>query len=318
MRTGPDSFPSRPHDAPPPVLGTSRGGSAALALLRTARPRQWAKNVLVLSAPAAAGKLFDSDVLGPTSVAFIAFCFAASGTYMLNDVLDRERDRLHPTKRERPIASGSVHPALAGIVGVVLLVIAIAMSIRVNDGALAATVAGYVTLTLAYSFWLKHQPVVELTAVAAGFVIRAIAGGSATGIEISDWFLIVASFGALFIVTGKRHAELLDLAHDAAAHRQVLAAYTPSFLTYVRSVTSAACITAYCLWALEKAAAVTNGTDYWFTLSIVPFVLAILQYALVIEQGKGGAPEEVILGDRRLQVLGVVWAAVFGIGLAVS
>ena len=315
MRTRPESSAAaRPEadDWTPPPSGP---GAIAAGLLQTARPKQWVKNVLVLAAPVAAGKLFHADVIGPICVAFVAFCLAASGTYFLNDVLDRERDRVHRTKRNRPIASGVISPQLGTAVGVILLVAAIAISIPINDGILALTLLGYIVLTVSYSLWLKHEPVIDLAGVAAGFVIRAIAGGAATGIPISNWFLIVASFGALFIVTGKRHAESLDLADEAADHRRVLAAYSVSYLNYVRAVTSGVCITAYCLWAFEKADAVTNGTEYWFKLSIVPFVLAILRYALLVEHGEGGAPEELVLSDRVLLVLGAIWIVVFGLGV---
>jgi decaprenyl-phosphate phosphoribosyltransferase len=169
-------------------------------------------------------------------------------------------------------------------------------------------------VTFAYTFWLKHEPVIDLVAVASGFVFRAIAGGVATGVPLSDWFLIVAGAGSLFIVTGKRHAEQVELGSDSLAHRSTLGAYSTAYLGYVRSVASGVMITAYCLWAFESANA--TGDTTWFRLSIVPLVVAVLRYALVIERGGGGAPEEVVLSDRVLQVLGVLWAVTFLLGVA--
>jgi decaprenyl-phosphate phosphoribosyltransferase len=149
--------------------------------------------------------------------------------------------------------------------------------------------------------------------VAAGFVIRAIAGGIATNVEISDWFLIVAGGGSLFMVTGKRHAEQIELGDASGSHRSTLEEYSASFLSFVRAVAASVTVTAYCLWAFENAA--HTGDETWFRLSIVPFVLAILRYAHVIEQGRGGAPEEIVLSDRVLQVLGLLWVLTFAIGV---
>jgi decaprenyl-phosphate phosphoribosyltransferase len=284
------------------------------AALRTARPKQWAKNVLVFAAPAAAGVLDQREELFETLVAFVAFCLAASATYFLNDAADAEADRLHPVKRGRPIAAGHLDPNVARGMAVALVVLAVAITAPINDGKLTAVVVAYVAVTVAYTFWLKHEPVIDLVAVASGFVLRAIAGGVATGVPLSDWFLIVAGAGSLFIVTGKRHAEQVELGSDSLAHRSTLGAYSTSYLGYVRAVASGVMITAYCLWAFENASA--SGDDTWFRLSIVPFVIAVLRYALVIEKGGGGAPEEVVLSDRVLQVLGVLWVGSFLLGVA--
>lgn len=283
------------------------------SLLRTARPKQWTKNVLVFAAPAAAGVLDQWDHVLQTLVAFVAFCLAASGTYFFNDAVDAHADRLHPTKQFRPIAAGHISERLAKVVAGVLIVVAVLVALPVREGQLALVVVGYVALTMAYSVWLKHEPVIDLGVVAAGFVIRAIAGGAATGVEISDWFLIVAGGASLFMVTGKRYAEQIEMGDASGAHRSTLTAYTRGYLGYVRAVASGVTITAYCLWAFENAA--ETGSTTWFEISIVPFVLAILRYAHVVEQGRGGAPEDVLLDDRVLQVLGLLWAVTFMIGV---
>jgi decaprenyl-phosphate phosphoribosyltransferase len=283
------------------------------SLVRTARPKQWTKNVLVFAAPAAAGVLDQRDAIIQTLVAFVAFCLAASGTYFFNDALDAHADRLHPTKQFRPVAAGHISEGLAKVVSLVLVLLAILVALPVQDGELALVVGGYVLLTLSYSAWLKHEPVIDLGVVAAGFVIRAIAGGVATGVDISDWFLIVAGGASLFMVTGKRYAEQIEMGDAGGAHRATLTAYTRGYLSYVRAVASGVTIMAYCLWAFENAT--KTGSQAWFEISIIPFVLAILRYAHVVEQGRGGAPEDVVLTDRVIQVLGLLWAITFAIGV---
>jgi decaprenyl-phosphate phosphoribosyltransferase len=273
------------------------------------------KNVLVVAAPGAAGVLTEGTPLMRTAVAFVAFCLAASGIYYVNDALDVEADRLHPKKRHRPIAAGAISPNTAIVVGVALLAASIGVSFLAR-WQLALVIGGYLVLQVAYSIWLKNEAVIDLAAVAAGFVLRAIAGGVAVGVDISPWFLIVAGSGSLFMVTGKRHAELLELGDDAGGHRRSLDVYSHAFLSYVRAVASSVAILAYCLWAFEKSEPV--GNPIWFELSIVPFVLAILRYALLLEQGKGGAPEELVLSDRTLQVISIGWAVLFAIAIHVG
>ena len=292
---------------------TGRRPSLARSFLREARPKQWVKNVLVFAAPGAAGVLTEPVQVGRTLIAFAAFCLAASGTYFLNDAMDAEADRQHPKKRYRPVAAGLISTAQAKVTAVVLIVLGLAVSAPLNGGRLVVVVAAYVVVTVSYTLWLKHEPVLDLGCVAAGFGLRAIAGAYATNVPLSNFFLIVVGAGSLFIVAGKRHAELSELGEASSGHRQTLGEYSDSFLNYVRAVTSGVAITGYALWAFERAAEV--GNVFWFRLSIVPFVLAILRYALTVEQGGGGAPEEVVLRDRMLQLLGVVWLACFAIGV---
>jgi decaprenyl-phosphate phosphoribosyltransferase len=286
------------------------------ALVRLLRPRQWAKNVLVFAAPGAAGVLDDPTQLGKTLVAFVAFCLAASGAYCLNDAADAEADRLHPKKRHRPVAAGAVSVAAARRLGVALLIAAVLVSLLVGNFYLLAAVSAYLAVTTSYTIWLKHIAVIDLAAVASGFIIRALAGAAATRVPVSDWFLIVASFGSLFIVAGKRSAEFAE-AEDEVAHRAVLAEYSTNFLTMIRSVASAVTLLAYTLFAFEKAHLSTSSIP-WFQLSILPFVLGVFRYALRLDRGEGGAPEDIILGDRTLQVLGLAWAILFAIGTYTS
>jgi len=282
-------------------------------LLRAARPRQWIKNVLVFAAPGAAGISLTPHELAPVLGAFAAWCLVSSGTYLVNDALDAEADRLHPRKRLRAVASGVVPVGTARAVGLCLLAVGAGAPAAWGAPGVTGFLVLYAAITLSYSLWLKEMAIIDLACVASGFVLRAISGGIAAHVAISNWFLIVASFGSLFMVAGKRHAEHLDLREGRGAHRATLEEYSLGFLSYVRAVSSGVTITAYCLWAFEKAK--VAGDPVLFQLSIIPFVMAILRYALLLDAGRGGAPEEVVLGDRTLQVLGLIWVALFAAGV---
>ncbi|MDQ6798083.1 MAG: decaprenyl-phosphate phosphoribosyltransferase [Actinomycetota bacterium] len=298
------STPERPPGSPTSFLK---------GLVRTARPRQWSKNLLVFAAPGAAGVLTQVDEGARAAATFALFCVAASGAYFLNDALDVVADRGHPVKRSRPIAAGTVTVGLAKVLGVILLTVSGAGAWLLAGWPLAVVFAVYVALQPLYSLWLKHLVVIDLAAVASGFLLRAIAGGVAVDVPISKWFLIVASFGSLFMVAGKRQAEHLDLGRERGDHRSTLSTYSADYLRYVRSVSSTVAIAAYCLWAFEKADPAVN--PIWFQLSIVPFVLAILRYALLLDTGSGGTPEEIVLQDQALQALGLLWVLMFAVGV---
>ena len=282
------------------------------ALVRQARPKQWVKNLLVFAAPGAGGVLNDWSSLWRALVIFVAFCLASSGTYFWNDLLDAESDRNHPTKQHRPIASGAIPLGIGRLVGTVLLVAGIGLAATTRWQA-ALVVAGYVVLTSMYSAVLKHIAVVDLIAVAAGFVLRAIAGAVATDVQMSKWFSLTTSFASLFIVTGKRYAELRDLGEDAQT-RSTLDDYSLGFLRIVLSVSCGAAMVTYCIWAFDTREA-AGSTWPFYELSIIPMATALLRYTLILEQGHGAAPEEIFAHDRVLQVLGLIWIAVFGFGL---
>jgi decaprenyl-phosphate phosphoribosyltransferase len=267
----------------------------------------------VFAAPGAAGVLLEPPVLLATVIAFLAFCLVASGTYLLNDALDVTADRLHPHKQHRPIATGVVPVGVAKACAITLLSAGVAVGLLV-DLRLAFALGLYVAVMQAYSMGLKRAAVIELAVVSAGFVIRAVGGALAADVPVSTWFLIVTSFASLFIVVGKRNAERLTLGEDAVDHRPALAEYPAGFLQYVGAVAAAVAIIAYCLWALIGV----QVASVWFELSIIPFVLAILRYALLAERGEAGAPEDVFLSDRTMLLLGVAWAVAFAAGLYAS
>lgn len=285
-------------------------------VIRELRPKQWIKNVLVFAAPVAAGIFDNRDTDLQAFGAFGCFCAAASATYLLNDAMDIESDRRHPVKKNRPIAAGIVPIGLAYVLAAILLVVAIggAFLIRRDFG---FTILAYLALTTVYSLWLKSMPILDIVAVAAGFVLRAIGGATATGLPISEWFFIVTSFGALFMVTGKRAGERAELGEDAATIRPALAAYTPQYLNYLKAVFSAGTVITYCLWAFASAQESTSGSVL-FQISIVPFAIAILRYALLLEQGKGAEPENLVFSDRTLLVAGAIWAATYACAVYAS
>jgi decaprenyl-phosphate phosphoribosyltransferase len=295
---------------------SSVGGSAAL--LRATRPRQWLKNALVFAAPATSGAIVHAGPFARTLAAFGIFVAASACTYLVNDVVDRESDLLHPVKRLRPIAAGLVTTRQAVTVAIVLGAAAIAAG-AVISAALAAIVVAYLVISLAYSFALKHVPIIELACVGSGFTLRAVAGGAAAHVPISPWFLLVTSFGALFVVAGKRTSEQQLLGDDQAAHRSALASYPVGFLRSVRVLAMSVTVTTYCLWAFERAADLRPADHaedlVWFELSIIPFVLAVLAVELAISRGRGGEPEELALTDRLLQLLAVVWLALLLCGI---
>ncbi len=273
-------------------------------VVKTMRPRQWVKNVLVFAAPFVGGDLLAPGIVPDLLIAFAAFSLAASGIYLVNDANDVAADRAHPTKRFRPIAAGVVPPRLAIAVAVVLLLAAVAVSLLASPQ-LVIVLAVYIVVQLSYCFWLKHQAVLDICIVASGFLLRAIAGGAATGIPLSQWFLLVAGFGSLFMVAGKRYAEMMLAERTGARIRKALESYTPSYLRFVWALSATVLITTYCLWAFDIG--VEQHNTVWSVISIVPFVVAVLRYAVDVDSGNGGEPEEIALGDRVLQVLALVW-----------
>lgn len=257
--------------------------------LQAMRVAQWSKNLLVLVAPFAAGHVFHYTILSKTFYAFMAFSFAASFNYIINDLRDIERDRTNPKKSNRPIASGRLSRSgaltLAAANGLVAFAISFAL-----PGAFKITLGIYVLLTLMYSFGLKHEPIVELLIVSFGFALRAIGGAVATNTPSSRWFLVVATFGPLVIVTAKRIAEMKN--NSEITVRPVVAQYTREFLQLVLTVAIGITLTAYSLWAFS----ITGGHPY-AEISVITLTFGLLRYILAVEKSSGEAPEEVMYRD---------------------
>jgi decaprenyl-phosphate phosphoribosyltransferase len=273
-------------------------------LLRACRPRQWSKNLLVFAAPVAAGWLGRPTIAAETLAALVVLCMISSATYLVNDVRDRDQDRLDPRKRLRPVAAGelSVRAALWTAALLAVAGIALATAIAPYLGLLAVV---YLAMTASYSLWLRRVVVLDILVVAAGFVIRALAGGVATDIYLSRWFVIVTACCAVFLVTAKRYAELRAHAGFAPA-RATLRRYSLGRLRLTLTVSAAAAVSAYALWAFTRPENIVLCA-----LTIAPFVLWLARYAKLVGMGGGQAPEELILRDRALLALGVVWGLLF-------
>ena len=282
------------------------------APLRAVRPRQWLKNLLVGTAPLAAGKLLERHVLVSVALAFVAFCLVSATVYLLNDVRDVEEDRQHPKKRLRPIAAGELSVRAAIAIAVVTGVAGFALAFITSTG-LGVTVTVYVVLQVLYTLFLKHIPVLDLAMVASGFLLRAIAGGVAAGIPLSQWFLLVASFGSFFMVAGKRYSELKALGADAGTRRS-LTRYSESYLRFAWMLAAVMVLISYSLWAFENRGDPLMGVP-WTAISIAPFTLGLLQYALEVDSGNAGEPEDVVLHDHVLQAIGVVWLVVISVAV---
>ena len=288
-------------------------GGVISGLIATARLKQWTKNVLVFAAPGAAGVLDQGREFGLTVLAFVAFCFAASGIYFWNDLIDADADRRHPVKRNRPIASGAVPRPTALAVGIVLPVLALVVAGLTGRWETVAVIAVYLVVNLAYNLGLKRVAVVDLVAVASGFVLRAAAGAVAVDVPMSRWFVLCVTFGSLFIVVGKRYAELNEVGTGAGT-RATLDTYTVGYLRILLAVSCGSALLSYCVWAFETSE--LGDLDLpLYELSIVPLLTALFRYLLVLEQGGGSAPEEVFVSDRVLQLLGLTWIVIYGIAV---
>lgn len=246
-------------------------------------------------------------------LAAAVFTAASIGTYFINDVIDHELDRAHPKKRSRPVAAGYISRQSASVVGVALLIAALAVSALWLNTNFLLLITAYVGLTLSYSLWLKRVAVFDLACVAAGFILRMIAGGAATEIYISEWFLTVGCFSSLFVVAAKRYAELREQPDGSSTSRDVLAEYSTGFLRTTWTMALTVAVASYFQWTFTRADA--THSHLWYQLSAIPWVLALLRYALKLESGYGGEPEEIFASDRVLQGLGIIWVAVFAIAV---
>ena len=298
-----------------PVVGPP--SNLAVGLVKAVRPRQWVKNLLVFAAPLAAlggeARYDYVDVLIKVSIAFVVFCLAASCVYLINDARDVEADRQHPTKRFRPIAAGVVPEWRAYLLAVVFGVASLALAWLASPN-LTLVIAIYIAIQLAYCFGLKHQAVLDICIVSSGFLIRAIAGGVAASIPLSQWFLLVMAFGSLFMAAGKRYAELQLAERTGAKIRKSLESYTPSYLRFVWTMSATAVVLCYGLFAFER----DGGSGSWFVVSMIPFSIAILRYAVDVDGGMAGEPEEIALRDRVLQLLAVAWIGTIGAAIVLG
>jgi decaprenyl-phosphate phosphoribosyltransferase len=269
------------------------------------------KNVLVAFAPAAAGVLTRPRIALDVALAFVAFCLLSSATYLVNDVRDRAEDRHHPRKRHRPVAAGELAPRGALRIAGLLALAGIGVCVVVSP-ALAAVGACYLTLTTTYSFCWRHVVIADIVAVAGGFLLRATAGGVAADVRLSRAFLVVTSACALFMVAGKRYAELGERA-GAHVKRASLRRHSRVVLRWLLAGSAVIGLVAYVRWAFSR-----HELGPWFELSILPFALWLARYGTMLLRGGGEAPEELILRDPALLALAGVWGVLFIAGVYVA
>jgi 4-hydroxybenzoate polyprenyltransferase len=279
--------------------------SVPAAILLSMRPRQWGKNLFVF-----AGVIFSQHLFSPLILtalgAFAIFCALSGAIYLLNDVADAEKDRLHPSKRKRPVASGALAPATALGAGLLILGGGLALSFWLS-GRFGLVALAYGALLTAYSVWLKHLVILDVLTVAVGFVLRAVAGAVAIDVEISGWLLICTVLVALFLALGKRRHEYLALRGEAAAHRPILAEYSEGFLDQMIAVVTASTVTAYALYTMSPE------TVAKFHTRLLPLTLPFVIYGvfrylyLLYRHQLGGNPSDLFLSDRALLVNTVLW-----------
>jgi decaprenyl-phosphate phosphoribosyltransferase len=287
--------------------------ASLLAVIQGARPRQWLKNLLVFAAPLAGATLGRDDGFGYALVAFAAFTAAASAVYLINDVLDADRDRKHPTKRLRPVASGRLPALVAVALAVAGLSVAIAASLYIGEPSLAVVVSGYAVASVLYSLGLKHVPGIELGFVALGFVLRAIGGAVATHVPPSGWFLTMCSLGALLVAIGKRYVELSALGSIAAvAHRPAMRWYTLAGLRAAQRIATVIMLAAYLLWALGEPSTWMRG---WHLASVLPLALALARFDRLTGIAEGRPVEDLISKDPVMVCCELTWLALFTVGL---
>lgn len=273
-------------------------------IFRLTRPRQWPKNFLVAAVPLAAGRLHRADVLVPALYALVMFVALSASVYVVNDIIDRNRDRSHPAKRHRPVASGEVSPASASMLALALFVIAGALAIFLIPGIVPIALA-YLLLQIAYQSGLKRVALIDVTVVAAGFVLRAVAGGAAAELPVSPWFMTVTASAALFVVSMKRYSEVVQLGTGGGT-REVLTRYSESQLRTVWTTALTSSIVFYALWAAE----ISEGSSLAL-LTTVPFSLALIRYSSFAQSDVAQAPERIVFADPMMLILGLAWLILF-------
>jgi len=272
-------------------------------LVKLLRPQQWLKNLMLFFPPFLGGVLKQPGILGEGVVPFAAFCLASSFTYVLNDMVDRERDRLHPRKRYRPLASGEVSLLTARVLAVVLLTVAVGLALTVSKLFLAWLVA-YTVLSVAYSFYLKHQPLLDIFAIASGFVFRLFAGGAVFGIVISDWLFLSVLLLALYLSAGKRLAEMETLGEVSGDHRRSLDGYPEGVLDGVMYISGAAVLVTYTMYVIVRHKLV-------YTVPLCCF--GLFRYLMLAKKGEGGDPMDSLLKDPVMFMVGLAWVVIVGV-----
>ena len=281
------------------------------AAIMTTRPRQWPKNLLVFAAPLAGATL---DGIGYALIAMFAFGCASAAVYFVNDVADVERDRRHPVKRNRPIASGALPEQHAIVLALVAALFAVGAGVVIREPLLVAAASAYLCLSFLYSFKLKHVPFVEMLIVASGFLLRVLGGAAATHVKLSIWFLMVCSLGALGVAVAKRYTELTSLGADAVRHRPVMRWYRPDMLRFAQVVIGIGMLVTYLMWALSEDA----GARPWHLASALPLAAALIRFGVLTARRTVRPVEDLITRDAIMLCCEAVWLILFCVGLYVE
>jgi decaprenyl-phosphate phosphoribosyltransferase len=297
--------------APSRAFSVSRWLGAAV---RAARPRQWLKNLLVFAAPLAGATTGRPGGLAYAAAAFVAFSCASASVYYVNDVMDVDRDRRHPVKCSRPIASGDLAVRDAIVIAVALAGLAAGSGFAIGTPMLSAVTGGYLVSSTFYSTRGKHLPYLELLLVASGFVLRVLAGAAATRVPPSPWFLGVCSLGALSVAVAKRYTELTSLGADAVKHRPVARFYPSALLRAIQVLLAAGMVATYLMWA----AAAAGGGRYWQVASALPLTLALIRFGVLTGRRTVRPVEDILTRDGLMLACEVAWLALFTIGSAAT
>jgi decaprenyl-phosphate phosphoribosyltransferase len=282
------------------------------AVITETRPRQWPKNLLVFAAPLAAASLGRDDGLAYALVAMFAFACASAAVYFVNDVVDAERDRRHPVKRNRPIASGALPARHAVVLGVLAAAFAVAAGVVIREPRLVAAASGYLCLSFLYSFRLKHVAFVEMVLVASGFLLRVLGGAAATHVKpLSIWFLLVCSLGALGVAVAKRYTELTSLGAAAVRHRPVMRWYRPGMLRITQLLIGAGMLATYLIWAASE----TTAARGWHLASALPLAAALFRFGVLTARRTVRPVEDLITRDPVMLCCEAVWLVLFCAGL---
>ena len=296
------------QNAPPPGASAAvpaRQGSLAINLLRSLRPSQWTKNLIVFAALIFGQRLLDPPSIARAVGAFLAFCALSGVVYLINDVIDREQDRWHPAKRNRPVVSGALAARAAVTAAVMLGAGALGWSFWLSTR-FGLVALAYLALLTMYSVILQHVVTVDVLTIAMGFVLRAVAGGVAIGVPVSQWLLLCTILLALFLALSKRRHELVLLAEDAAGHRPILGEYSPYLLDQMIGVVTASTVVSYIFYAIDPATSARFGTE-WLSLTIPLPLYGIFRYLYLVHQKGGGTPSDLLLTDRPLLACIALW-----------
>jgi 4-hydroxybenzoate polyprenyltransferase len=273
------------------------------AYVKLARPKQWTKNGFVLAGLVFSGEALEASSLVAALLAFAAFCALSGAVYAANDVLDVEEDRKHPTKRNRPVASSLISPGAATVYAVLLGVSGLALAFFVAPGVGVAGIA-YLVLQAVYTPILKHQPILDVMSISAGFVLRALAGAAAVAVAISPWLIVCTGLLTLFLGFSKRRHELAVLGDIASVHRKNLREYSVELLDEMMNIMVSATIIAYTMYTFFA------HQDRWMMASIPFVVYGVFRYMLLVHRDGGGNPDTLLLRDRPLQITLLLWLAV--------